>query len=171
MRKILLMLLMLLPCALALAEIPCTCGQEACVCFIQEGDEGRAVEFIQRMLIQRGYMPAKGEEGAYGPRTAEAVRRFQEANGLPPTAMMDDATLTLLLWGMLPGELDAQEPLSCGNAVWIPTDGGVRRHWKSTCSGMNDPRRVSARNAEMMDMQPCGICNRGGLKELTGDAP
>ncbi|MBQ2952709.1 MAG: peptidoglycan-binding protein [Clostridia bacterium] len=171
MRKLLIILLALLQCGCAAAEVTCVCGEDACRCFIQQGDEGMAVEFIQNTLIRRGYLGPNSDESAFGPRTLDAVLRFQRDNGLPATGMMDDATLTLLLWGMLPEELDEREPLSNSNAIWIPTDGGIRRHWKNTCSKMHDPRRVSVRNAEMMNMQPCGRCNKDGLKELTGDAP
>jgi len=36
--------------------------------------------------------PKLDVDGDYGPNTTEAVRRFQQANGLPPTGMADAAT-------------------------------------------------------------------------------
>lgn len=171
--KKLLALLLLLPCLClrAGAEIPCRCGCGDCECFIQMGDEGPAVEYIQHALIAQGYLNANSDGEVFDERTRQAVLRFQAAHDLPQTGMMDDGTLTLLIWGMTPAELDRQSPASNGHAIWIPTDGGVRRHWRDYCCKMLDPRLVSVRNAAEMGMDPCGICNRKGKWEKTGDAP
>lgn len=152
-------------CAMALAEIQCECGQAKCICFIQLGDGGPEMEFIQHALIAQGYLHTHNDADRFDSHTLQAVLRFQEANGLPTTGMLDDQTLTLLLWGMLPDELDKAEPSSNGRPIWLPTDGGIRRHRNKACCGMFDPRLVSVRNADLMNMQPCGICNRGGKKE------
>lgn len=164
-RVVLLCLVLALGCSVCHAEIPCVCLQEPCRCFIQLGDGGPEMEYIQHALIAQGYLNAKQDASLFDEHTLQAVLRFQQAHGLPETGVMDDETLTLLLWGKLPQELDEENPLSNGNPVWIPTDGGVRRHVKPTCSRMHDPRRVSVRNAAMMDMQPCGRCNKGGKNE------
>lgn len=92
-----------------------------------------------------------------------AVLRLQQANALPETGLMDDATLTLLLFGLSPDELDVSDPFSVGGPVWVPTDGGKRHHRKPSCSGMLDPRLVSQRNALAMDMLPCGRCKPDGF--------
>lgn len=166
MRKLLMMLCLLCSfCCECLAEIPCTCGLDQCICFIQLGDGGVAMEYIQHELIAQGYLLPSQDSALFDEHTLQAVLHFQEANGLPHTGLMDDATLTLLLWGMLPDALDIADPLSNGRAVWIPTDGGIRRHVKPTCSKMSDPRRVSVRNAAVLNMQPCGRCNKDGRKE------
>lgn len=155
--------LLLMPCALA--EDDCTCHQDACICFVQYGDEGMAVEAIQNALIAAGYLPAREDAACFDHATQQAVMAFQTAHDLSPTGMMDDTTLTLLLWGMTPQELDAAQPESNGRFVWIPTDGGRRRHVKESCSQMQDPRRVSVRNAQQLGMEPCGRCNKDGKKE------
>ena len=144
------------------AEIPCQCSQRNCVCFIQQGDAGPAIEFIQNTLITRGYLTPNDDASDYDAKTVSAVMRFQQDNGLSPTGMMDDETLTLLLWGMLPEELDAAQPGSSTVVVWIPTDGGIRHHDLETCSGMYDPRLVSQRNALAMNMFHCGRCKPPG---------
>ena len=163
MRRIFSIFLMLCTISVcAAAEIPCQCGRDACLCFIQLGDEGPAVEFIQNTLVEKGYLPPRDDASAYDEKTVAAVKRFQEENSLSPTGMMDDGTLTLLLWGMLPEELDAAQPGSSTLAVWIPTDGGVRHHDLKTCSKMHDPRLVSQRNALAMDMLHCGRCKPPG---------
>lgn len=89
----------------------------------------------------------------------------QQEHLLPTTGMLDDATLTLLLHGMLPESLDAAQPLSNGRMIYIPTDGGSRRHVKPTCSKMSDPRIVSVRNAGILGFLPCGRCNKNGSNE------
>ena len=74
---------------------------------------------------------------------------------------MDDDTLTLLIWDMLPEELDRVMPLLSGKAntypdtVYIPTDGGKKRHASEQCSGMLDPRKVSIRNASAFKFDAC----------------
>ena len=140
------------------AEIACVCNSDHCICFIQFGDAGKAMEIIQHTLIGQGYLNKSDDASLFDENTLKAVLRFQEANSLPMTGLLDDNTLTLLLWGALPEELD-QSSLS-GKAIWIPTDGGIRRHIKPCCCKMSDPRRVSIRNAEKMGFAPCGICNR-----------
>lgn len=147
----------------ACAESLCFCSQEQCLCFIQLGDKGPYVEYIQNALIAQGYLAAPADATIFDKHTAEAVIQFQEANALAPTGMMDDDTLTLLLWGMIPQELDAAKPESIGCMVWIPTDGGRRHHKRCICSSMFDPRMVSQRNALKMDMQACGRCDPDGF--------
>jgi len=146
----------------AFAEIPCQCGLEDCLCFIQLGDEGPAVKFIQNRLISNGYLLPNDDASVFDEKTLAAVKRFQQDNGLSPTGTMDDETLTLLLWGMLPEDLTAAQPLSSTLVVWIPTDGGIRHHDKETCSSMFDPRLVSQRNALAMNMLHCGRCKPPG---------
>ena len=170
MRRLLgIMLLLGMLCGCAGAEIPCQCGQEACQCFIQQGDEGPAVEYIQHALIALGYLQANEDASDFDEVTCQAVMRFQEDNGLSPTGMMDDDTLTLLLWGMTPEELDEAEPESSTLVVWIPTDGGIRHHDKQSCSKMLDPRLVSQRNALAMNMLHCGRCKPPGYVKPNKD--
>lgn len=149
---------------LAFAEIPCSCSKADCVCYIQLYDEGRAVDAIQNALIAQGYLESRDDASVFDERTMQAVIRFQQAHGLSPTGTMNDETLTLLLWGMLPEELDVAEGESSRLVVWIPTDGGIRHHDLSSCSGMLDPRLVTQRNALMMDLLHCGRCKPDGYQ-------
>ena len=162
-RFLILLLILMLPVSMVSAEIACVCRSEHCICFIQLGDGGKAMESIQHALIEQGYLSKSDDAYLFDENTQKAVLRFQEANSLPMTGTLDDNTLTLLLWGMLPEELDQTMPF--GKAIWIPTDGGIRRHIKPCCCKMFNPRCVSIRNAEKMGFDPCGICNRND-KEL-----
>lgn len=162
MRKFVLALCLCLVFHAASAEIPCACGLAECICFIQLGDEGMPVEAIQNTLVIQGYLAPNADGSSFDERTLQAVIAFQTKHGLEPTGMMDDETLTLLLWGMLPEALDAAQPFSSTLTVWVPTDGGKRHHDKPTCSGMLDPRLVSQRNALAMEMLHCGRCKPPG---------
>ena len=162
MRKVLVLLTLVLCCSQVFAEIPCQCCQEPCLCFIQLGDEGPAVEFIQNTLVANGYLAPNDDASVFDETTRQAVLDFQTAHDLSPTGTMDDNTLTLLLWGMLPEELDKAEPSSSTLPMWIPTDGGSRHHDTKTCSQMFDPRLVSQRNALNMNMLHCGRCKPFG---------
>ena len=90
------------------------------------------------------------------------------------TGTMDDDTLTLLIWDMLPEELDRVKPLISGDpstypdTVYIPTDGGKKRHASEFCCNMKDPRMVSIRNADKVGFDACKIrdCERDQEKTM-----
>lgn len=54
------------------------------------------VSAVQQQLVDAGVVPAPLQpgfvDGQFGPNTSNAVRSFQEANGLPATGLLDDAT-------------------------------------------------------------------------------
>ena len=140
--------------------IPCDCLAGKCTCFIQNGDEGGAVKKIVEILITKKYLPNGTPKGLFSDEVEKAVKKFQADNGLEETGMMDDDTLTLLLWDMLPGEVDQKYGSAYEDVktVYIPTDGGKKKHIKPTCSKMKDPRKVSDRNAAELGFDPCGRC-------------
>lgn len=144
--------------------IPDDCGNRDCTCFIQLGDTGNFVKGIIKCLKEQGYLGQKVRVGQFTEEVEAAVIRFQKDGGLPPTGTMDDDTLTLLVWGMLPLELDEVMPVARGvpstypDMVYVPTDGGKRRHGKPDCSGMYNPRKVSIRNADRIGFKACKIC-------------
>jgi len=53
------------------------------------------VRMAQQALNDRGYN-AGAIDGVWGPGTADAVRRFQQAQGLAPTGALDSQTLSAL---------------------------------------------------------------------------
>ena len=138
----------------SLALIECDCVDSYCTCFVQIGDDGEPVKAIRGFLFQQGYLESE-KGGAFDRRVYEAVCRFQADNALEETGLLDDTTLTLLIHGLTPEEMDMQDE-NGGQLVYVPTDGGKKRHAKPTCSGMSDPRKVSVRNAEAMGMDACG---------------
>lgn len=56
------------------------------------GNRGDATRFIQQMLIDQSYLSAGQADGVYGSKTEMAVKRFQEANGIESTGIVDLAT-------------------------------------------------------------------------------
>ncbi|BBW97720.1 peptidoglycan-binding protein [Geobacillus icigianus] len=60
------------------------------------GSRGSQVRELQRHLKQLGYFTYPNITGYYGEITAEAVRRFQRANGLPATGVVDSRTAARL---------------------------------------------------------------------------
>lgn len=60
------------------------------------GDSGSNVRKLQRKLIELGYLPAKSDDGKFGYQTLNAVRAFQEKNGLKKDGVAGAATLTHL---------------------------------------------------------------------------
>ena len=154
-------MLILLPAqARALHYPECDCGKEACICFIQAGDEGPLVTAVLHLLIEEGYCPEKQRVDLFDEGARQGVIQLQKKHGLEPTGVLDDATLTLLIWGVLPEELDKWDPSSRYDYNWVPTDGGIRRHRNPECSKMYDPRKISVRNAEALGYTKCGRCNR-----------
>ena len=60
------------------------------------GSSGAAVRQLQQLLINAGQSVGGGIDGIYGTMTANAVKRFQQAKGLPVTGTVDAATLQAL---------------------------------------------------------------------------
>ena len=93
--------------AYAAASMPSPTGP------LTEGAEGELVTDLQRSLNKR--LPVDATltvDGAFGPATAGAVRRFQQEVGLPATGMVDKATWQALspLATEIGPLLDASEP-------------------------------------------------------------
>lgn len=141
---------------LSRSYIPCDCIGH-CVCFIQKDDEGNFVKAIIKELIKKNYLPKKTPTGLFTEDVEKAVKQFQSDHQLEQTGMMDDDTLTILLWNMTPNELDkTTTDKKAHMTVYIPTNVGKRRHKSPSCSGMISPRKVSIRNAEKAGFDTCG---------------
>lgn len=63
---------------------------------LEVGDKGGQVLKVQEALYEKGYLDA-GADGVFGQMTADAVRKFQEDNGLEATGLVDDETKDLIL--------------------------------------------------------------------------
>jgi len=148
--SVILLCIVLFP-ARANAAIACDCANAKCSCFVQMGDEGIAVDGIIDLLAEQGYL-SSNRIGAFDNRVYRAVCDFQKDHVMEQSGMLDDDTLTILIWGnRMTGENIAE--------VWVPTDGGKKRHKTPNCSGMYDPRKMSARNAQALGLDACKRCN------------
>lgn len=148
--SVILLCVLLVP-ACASAEIACDCTGAKCSCFVQKGDEGIAVERAVDLLAEQGYL-SSSRIGTFDDRVYDAVCEFQKDHALSQSGMLDDDTLTMLIWGNRMSEEKNAE-------VWVPTDGGKKRHRTPTCSGMYDPRKMSALNAQALGLDACKRCN------------
>ena len=164
---LLLLAAMLCACAaVASTHIACQCPPDECACFLSYGCQGEAIPAIAALLREQGY-PCEASAQFDG-EMERAVRSFQRDNGLNVSGVLDDDTLTLLLWGQSVEALDAMQaslraadggnPLYNPDPVYIPVYGGTKRHCNPGCSQMKEPRIVSVRNAEKLGYAPCKRC-------------
>ena len=65
---------------------------------VKEGSRGHAVETVQNLLIEQGYLTGAAD-GVCGPQTVEAIKKFQEANGLEVDGICGDGTYSALSGG------------------------------------------------------------------------
>ena len=63
---------------------------------LAQGSKGAEVRKLQERLIELGYLPEGSADGAYGRKTANAVRKFQYYNGLTQDGVAGRATQTNL---------------------------------------------------------------------------
>ena len=78
--------------------ITCDCTDDPCSCFIQKGDEGQGVRYINDRLAEKGYLQPDAPRGEFTYETEAAVRRFQRDNGLEETGVIDPVTLAALYY-------------------------------------------------------------------------
>jgi len=63
---------------------------------LEPGEENDEVYMMQRKLYSLGYLTVSTYDGYYGAATQEAVKGFQENNGLEVTGLADEETLRVL---------------------------------------------------------------------------
>lgn len=67
---------------------------------LKEGDNVTGVRLVQYFLNfiseYNNFIPAISQDGIFGPRTAEAVRAFQQFSGIPETGVVDEVTWNAL---------------------------------------------------------------------------
>jgi peptidoglycan L-alanyl-D-glutamate endopeptidase CwlK len=62
---------------------------------LRSGSSGDAVKALQQKLLGKGFNPGS-IDGAFGPNTAAALKRFQEREGLDADGIAGPKTLTAL---------------------------------------------------------------------------
>jgi peptidoglycan hydrolase-like protein with peptidoglycan-binding domain len=63
---------------------------------LKAGSLGSQVKALQEALIKAGVNVRGGADGIFGPATAQALKSFQQSQGLPATGVVDDATVSAL---------------------------------------------------------------------------
>lgn len=63
---------------------------------LTKGAKGDAVQKVQQALQDMAFVLPSGVDGAFGNQTAQALKNFQSAAGLPQTGELDDKTLKAL---------------------------------------------------------------------------
>lgn len=58
---------------------------------VKEGSTGEAVRHVQQLLIEQGFLEGDAD-GACGPLTVEAIKKFQESRGLTVDGVCGDGT-------------------------------------------------------------------------------
>src|SRR3954468_21255743 len=59
------------------------------------GNKNESVRFLQKFLVERGYLTA-APNGVYGPATTAAVRAFQKANNITATGNVGPMTRNVI---------------------------------------------------------------------------
>lgn len=110
---------------------------------------GEAVRQLQLALLRAGEAPGE-PDGVFGPRTAEAVRRFQRRHALPADAVVDAATWAALM--AQPGLArerpwaEALKPHVARLMEWHgPPIGQGRHRWRLTPQGIEVQGEAAAR--------------------------
>lgn len=80
-----------------------TLAQRAQAAVYKQGSSGGAVRTIQQKLVNWGYF-SDTVDGVYGPKTAQAVKYFQQKNGLTADGIAGPATLKALGMSTTGGE-------------------------------------------------------------------
>jgi hypothetical protein len=62
---------------------------------LAKGITGNEVKAVQTALTKQGY--TLSADGKFGPKTEEAIKRFQATKSLPVTGIVDDTTMSLIL--------------------------------------------------------------------------
>ncbi|SDC60722.1 Putative peptidoglycan binding domain-containing protein [Pelagirhabdus alkalitolerans] len=117
----------------------------------QSGDSGNGVKVIQQALVDNNFYPDiqapdNGVDGIYGPKTEDAVRRYQIMNGLTVDGIAGPETLTSL--GISGGGSGSERSSGSYGSTLYPGDSGdaVRRLQEELVQNYFYPNRDEENN-------------------------
>ena len=139
-------------------DLVCICGLEECICFAKEGDSGYLIEAARNALIEAGYLGKAHPKATFDGDMKAALTAFQRDKGIEETGVLDDATLLMLI------APDAETEVPQEKCFYVPVKGGNELHLSAVCSGMKEPRIVSAHIAARLyaggHADWCDVCCR-----------
>lgn len=108
---------------------------------IKRGNKGTAVKEMQQLLIAAGYsLPKYGADGSFGAESEEALRRFQEANGLAVDGICGPKTWAVLQAEDEPGtEHFKLREFACRDGSAVP-----RAYWGNVRALMAELENIRA---------------------------
>ncbi|MBC8529550.1 peptidoglycan-binding protein [Christensenellaceae bacterium NSJ-44] len=108
---------------------------------IRRGSKGEAVREMQQLLIAAGYaLPKYGADGSFGAESEEALRKFQEANGLAVDGICGPKTWAALQAGDEPGtEHFKLREFGCRDGSAVP-----REYWGNVRALMAELEKIRA---------------------------
>ena len=127
--------------------------------------KGEEVKHIQERLIIHGYKVSVDE--IYGPKSAKEVEKFQKANGLPVTGIVDDATMAALNTLDKRMEIKLDNPYMRGEEVKHVQERLIVHGYKVSSDGVYGPKSVKAVEKFQNDK---GFPTTGIVDNITMDA-
>ncbi len=165
---------------------------------LQMGASGNDVKILQQALLDKlndsailqelsasSFNPTtRTWDGIFGDKTKKAVQAYQQQEGLSPTGIADQSTLTKLgIWGGTGADENkypcsaaassSQSACSASNGFWIPgycgnCGGGVAA--KCSASATSDPAACSASGGGWVPGK-CSACASGGTPPASNNNP
>lgn len=115
---------------------------------LKVGSKGQSVVELQERLIELGYLDGSAD-GDFDNGIKKAVIEFQKNNNLPADGVAGEATLSVLF----------SKNAVRQRWVWVPTNGGTKYHSKSSCSSMENPKKITYREAIELGYDFCKKCH------------
>lgn len=109
---------------------------------ISSGSSGEDVKRLQRLLVEMKLLDYTGIDGSFGPQTENAVKSFQQANGLTV-----DGIAGPLTWQALPADPDTPELASGSSGTEVSAVQKVLKNvgmYTGTIDGIFGPETESA---------------------------
>ncbi len=103
---------------------------------LSKGAKGDNVKTLQQALINSGHLDPKYNTGFYGPKTEDAVKKYQSSNGLPSNGQWDQGTQTSY-------NNNALQPMVDTHPTLDPSTKGMLEQMRQN----NDPRYATLANA------------------------
>lgn len=147
------------------SEIPAT---DPTKYVLKQGDKNDDVKALQRVLISLGYLSGSAD-GDFGPKTASALKAYQNAAGLPVTGECDYETYLSITSPNAPSAIvhvEDNEPVVTSNELSYVYNKNTKKFHYPSCSSAADIKpknrgEFTGTRDELINRgyQPCKRCN------------